>query len=268
MERTSASRGWRLALGLIVAMSVLGCARIDSGLAGVKWTWTGGTQPEVYGEGVHLMPPWNRMYIYDARTQDQVENLHVLASNGLSIGLEMSIRFRVVHGELAKLHATVGPGYYSKLVQPVVRSEAREVVARYTPEEIYSTKREELGDAMEEAVRGGLVGRGIEIEAVLVRNVELPEKIKNAIAEKLEEEQKAQKMKYTLARERKEAERKGIEAKGIADFQKIVSAGISDALLRWKGIEATQALAMSPNSKVVVIGAGKGGLPIILGGDQ
>ena len=142
------------------------------------------------------------------------------------------------------------------------------MVAHFTPEEIYSTKREQIGDGIETAVQKAMEGKHVLIEAILVRNVQLPDKITAAIAEKLQEEQLAQKMKYTLERERKEAERKGIEAAGIAEFQKIVSAGISDALLRWKGIEATQALASSDNTKVIVIGSGKSGLPIILGGQN
>ncbi|MFQ5513179.1 MAG: prohibitin family protein [Myxococcota bacterium] len=263
-QRTLKRRG--LLLALVVAAGGLGCVRIDSGLAGVKWTWSSGTQETVYGEGIHFLPPWNRMYIYDTRTQDQVEALHMLASNGLSVGMEMSIRYRVMTEQLPALHQQIGPGYYSKLIQPVVRSQSREVVARYKPEEIYSSKRKELADAIETAVKQALEGRHVLVDAVLIRNLDLPEKIKRAISEKLEEEQRAEKMRYTLDRERQEAERKRIEAKGIADFQKIVSAGISDALLRWKGIEATQALAESTNAKVVVIGSGKEGLPIILGG--
>ena len=257
-----------LAVVLLVALTGLGCVRVDSGHAGVKWTWTGGTENEVYGEGVHIMPPWNRMYIYITRTLDQVENLHILTSNGLSVGLETSIRYRVISSELPQLHQELGMDYYTKIIQPVVRSEAREVVAQYTPEQIYSTKRQEIGDAIQVAVESALEGKHVILEAVLIRDVELPDKIRAAISEKLEEEQKAQKMKWTLERERKEAERKGIEAQGIADFQKIVSAGISEALLKWKGIEATQALAQSPNAKVVVIGSGKEGLPIILGGTK
>ena len=255
-----------LAILILLAGTTLGCVRIDSGHAGVKWTWTSGTIDKVYVEGMHFMPPWNRMYIYVTRVQDQVEELHILASNGLSVGLEISTRFKVVPTELSKMHREIGQDYYTKIIQPLLRSQTREVVARYKPEEIYSTKRTEVNSVLTESMKQALRPLHIDLDAILIRNIALPEKITAAIAEKLEEEQKAQKMKYTLERERKEAERKSIEAKGIADFQKIVSAGISDALLRWKGIEATQALALSQNSKVVVIGAGKEGLPIILGG--
>lgn len=239
---------------------------IDSGYAGVKWSMFGGTQQRTYGEGVHLVPPWNRLVRYDVRTQDAKELLHVLSANGLSVSLETSIRYRPSIEELAALHSQIGPGYYEVILAPVVRSEARKVGGRYTPEEIYSSKREVVESEIMDEVRQTIDGKHIEIDAILIRDVDLPDNIKKAISEKLEEEQKALKMQFTLSRERQEAERKRIEAQGIADFQRIVAEGISEELLRWKGIEATENLAESNNSKVVVIGSGKEGLPIILGG--
>jgi regulator of protease activity HflC (stomatin/prohibitin superfamily) len=258
----------RVLLGLLGIAGFSGCVKsIDSGHAGVLWTMAGGTQPEVYGEGVHLIAPWNRLTPYDVRTQDRKEVLHVLTNNGLSVSLEASIRYRPVREELARLHAELGQDYFDVILAPVVRSEAREVGGRYAPEEIYSSKREVVEKEIVEAVKRAVVGKHIELEAILIRDVDLPENIKRAISEKLEEEQKALKMEFTLARERQEAERKRIEAQGIADFQKIVATGISPELLRWKGIEATEKLASSGNAKVVVIGSPKEGLPLILGGN-
>ncbi len=251
---------------MILAMATLGCARIDSGRAGILWKFLGGTQPEVYDEGVQIVAPWNRMYVYDIRTQDRKEDLVVLTSNGLSVALEASIRYRPIRAELSKLHTQIGPRYYDVILGPIVRSEARKVGGRYTPEEIYSTKREIVGESIYNEVKKMLEGKHVELEAILVRNVELPTNIKAAISEKLEEEQKALKMVFTLNREEKEADRKRIEAKGIADFQRVVSEGISLKLLRWKGIEATEKIASSPNAKVIVIGSGPDGLPLILGG--
>jgi regulator of protease activity HflC (stomatin/prohibitin superfamily) len=172
----------------------------------------------------------------------------------------------VIRSELSLLHTTVGPNYFDVILAPVIRSEARKVGGRYTPEEIYSTKRDAVEAEIFAEVESALEGRHVELEAILVRNVELPATIRTAITEKLEEEQKALKMEFTLNRESKEADRKRIEAQGIADFQNIVSEKLSESLLRWKGIEATEKLAVSPNAKVVVIGSGKDGLPIILGG--
>jgi regulator of protease activity HflC (stomatin/prohibitin superfamily) len=247
-------------------MLATGCVRIGSGQAGVLWTFFGGTQDEVYDEGVTIVPPWNRMYVYDIRTQDRKEDLHILTANGLSMELEASIRYRVRREELSKLHSTIGPNYFDVILAPVIRSEARKVGGRYTPEEIYSTKREAVEGEIFNEVEKALKGRHVELEAILVRNVDLPANIRTAITEKLEEEQKALKMEFTLNRERQEAERKRIEARGIADFQNIVSERLNEPLLRWKGIEATEKLALSQNSKVILIGSGKDGLPIILGG--
>ena len=253
-------------IALVAALMTVGCVRIDSGQAGVLWKMFGGTQPEVYGEGLQIIAPWNRMYVYSVRRQDVKERLHILASNGLSVELESSVRFRPDPLKLAKLHTEVGPRYYEVILGPILRSQAREVGGRYLPEEIYATKREELAAAIFEAVKGQLDDKDIILEAILIRDVQLPDNIKKAIAEKLEEEQKALKMQYVLQREEREAERKQIEAKGIAAFQKVVSEGISPALLKWKGIEATQHLATSPNTKIIVIGSGENSLPVILGG--
>jgi regulator of protease activity HflC (stomatin/prohibitin superfamily) len=263
-----ASLWWTLGGIVLLAFLFPACVRtIDSGRAGVVWKLFGGTQEGVLGEGVHLIAPWNRLTRYDVRTQDQKELLHVLTNNGLSVSLEASIRYRPVREELPRLHAEIGPGYFEVILAPVIRSEARKVGGRYVAEEIYSTRREVVEQEVFEETKRALTGKHIELEAILIRDVDLPDNIKRAISEKLEEEQKALKMQFTLNRERQEAERKRIEAAGIADFQKIVATGISAELLRWKGIEATEKLASSQNAKVVVIGAGKDGMPLILGSD-
>lgn len=257
----------KFAVAALAAALSFGCIRVDSGGAGVKWTWTGGTQPEVYGEGVHIIPPWNRMVVYDVRIQDRLESIKILTSNGLSVQLEVSIRFKPIIDEVARLHATIGPAYYDKILKPIVRSQIREVGGQYIPEEIYSTKRLLIGKEIFTGVESAVEGKHLTLEAILIRDVGLPDKLKRAIEDKLEEEQRAAKMTFVLERERREADRKRIEAKGIADFQKIVSAGITTHLLQWKGIEATEKLASSENAKVVVIGSGKTGLPLILGGN-
>lgn len=256
-----------VAIAIIAASVGVGCVRVDTGHRGVLFKWIGGTQTDqVYAEGVHLVAPWNRMYLYDVRVQDRLETVQILTSNGLSVGLEVSVRFSLRQSDLPQLQMDIGHGYYEKIVKPVLRSEIRKIVGNYTPEELYSTRRTEVEGSVFEEVKTQIEKRPIDVDAVLLRNVDLPPQLKEAIAEKLEEQQRALKMEFVLNRERQEAERKRIEAKGIADFQDIVSKGISENLLRWKGIEATEALSQSANAKVVVIGSGKDGLPLILGG--
>lgn len=250
----------------VLAAATIGCVRVESGGAGVLWTITGGTQEGVYGEGIHIVAPWNRMVVYDIRTQDRLEEMQMITNNGLSVGLEVSLRFRATSPDVWKLHSQIGPAYYDKILKPTLRAITRDIVGQYTPEQVYSTKRDEVANRIFEALQEAASKHHLAIEAVLIRNIVLPDKLREAISEKLEEEQRSLKMKFVLERERQEAERKRIEAQGIADFQKIVSKGINAQLLQWKGIEATEALAKSDNAKVVVIGSGKDGLPLILGG--
>ena len=265
---------------IVIALGCLsGCGKVDAGHGGVLWTAWSGTQQDSYAEGWYFVAPWNKMITYNVRLQDRAEELHVLANNGLSIRLETSVRFRVNLSTLPVLHQKVGQDYYDVLIAPSMRSASRKVVGRYAPEQIYSTKREEIEhetltaviDNLKNAIAKKLEGaelseQPIEIRAILVRNVDLPDKLKRAINDKLEEEQRSLKMKFTLTRELQEAERKEIEAKGIAKRNQIITASITDRLLSYEGIQATERLAKSQNAKTVVIGGGKGGLPLILGG--
>jgi regulator of protease activity HflC (stomatin/prohibitin superfamily) len=243
-----------------------GCAKVESGHLGVLWTAWSGTQEEVYPEGWYMVAPWNKLVIYNVRTQDHQEDLHTLASNGLGIRLETSVRYRPEGQKLASLHTTVGDEYYNVLIAPALRLVVRKVGGRYSPEEIYATKRQAVEQEIYTEVKELLKERPVVLEAIMVRNVDLPEQLKQAINEKLAEEQRALKMEFTLQKERQEAERKKIEAQGMSDANRILTESINDNLLRYRGLEATERLAGSPNSKVVVIGAGKDGLPLILGG--
>jgi regulator of protease activity HflC (stomatin/prohibitin superfamily) len=242
------------------------CPTVDSGNRGIVFKpLAGGTSKELLGEGMHFIPLWNHVIQYDTRVHEMKEQLVVLSSNGLSIRVDASLRFRPKTEELYELQTQIGQNYAEKLVAPVVRSEARKVFGRYQPEEIYSTKREEIERQIYDEVLKALEGKHVIVEAILVRDVELPEAIKNAISDKLGEEQRAQKMRFTLDRERQEAQRKQIEAEGIAKYQSIVRQGLTPEYLQYKGIEATSHLAESSNAKVVIVGSGKSGLPIILG---
>jgi len=245
------------------------CPTVDSGHRGIVFkTLGGGTSKEVLGEGTHFIPIWNFVIPYDTRVHEMKEQLIVLTSNGLTLRVDASVRYRPKVDELFELQTQIGQDYDQKVIGPVVRSEARKVFGRYQPEEIYSTKREEIERQIYEEVLRALEGKHVIVEAVLVRDVDLPETIKTAIADKLAEEQRVQKMRFTLDRERQEAQRKLIEADGIAKYQTIVRQGLTQEYLQFKGIEATARLAESQNSKLVIVGAGKSGLPVILGGER
>ena len=245
------------------------CPVVDSGHRGIVFkSLGGGTSKEVLSEGLHVMPIWNSLIAYDTRVHEMKEQLAVISSNGLTMVVDASIRYRPKVEELFELQTKIGPDYDQKLIAPVVRSEARKVFGRYQPEEIYSTRREEIERQIHDEVLKALEGKHVVVEAVLVRDVGLPEAIKTAIADKLAEEQRSQKMRFTLDKERQEATRKKVEAEGIATYQSIVRQGLTAEYLQWKGIEATQQLAASPNTKIIVVGGGKSGLPVILQTDK
>ena len=244
------------------------CPTVDSGHRGIVFkTLGGGTSQELVGEGLHVMPIWNYVITYDTRVHEMKEQLVVLSSNGLTLRVDASVRFRPIVEELYQLQTQIGPDYDQKLVAPIVRSEARKVFGRYQPEEIYSTKREEIERQIYDEVTKALAGKHVIVEAVLVRDVDLPENIKVAIQDKLAEEQASQKMQFTLSKERQEAQRKQIEAEGIAKYQSIVRQGLTPEYLQYKGIEATMELAKSQNAKMVIIGNPKNGLPMVLQGN-
>jgi regulator of protease activity HflC (stomatin/prohibitin superfamily) len=242
---------------------------IQAGERGIIFRpFTGGLDREtIYQEGFQLVAPWNTMFIYDVRLQEVSEEMDVLASNGLSIQMDLSFRYRPIDKDLGRLHDEIGVNYLDKLVKPELRSAVRKVIGKYKPEELYSTQRTKIQDEIEEYMKDALGPRYIASDAVLIRSIQLPAKISEAIEMKLRQEQEALQYEFRLQQASKEAERKAIEAKGIAERQRIISQGLTPQYLKFLGIEATQKLAESTNSKVVIIGDGKtGGLPIILGG--
>jgi len=241
---------------------------IGSGRAGVLFKTFGGgvvTDKPPLGEGFHIIAPWNDVIVYNVKQQEILEKMSVLSSNGLDIKLEATVWFEPNYNKLGFLHQKRGTNYVNDVIKPAIRSAARSVVGRYTPEQIYSSKRDAIQKEIFEETKIILDNQYIKLNDVLVRDVSLPLTIKTAIERKLKQEQESLEYEFRIVKERKEAERKRIEAKGIKDFQDIVSNGISEKLLKWKGIEATLDLAKSPNAKVVIIGSGKEGMPIILG---
>ncbi len=256
-------------IGLVALMIISGLmtTTIPSGYAGVKYTVFGGTDlDKTYGEGLKVYPPWAKIIRYDLRVQEQLEALQALSSNGLSIEMDVSIRWRPDASTLPQLHTEYGVDYSRKLVQPELRSAVREIVGQYTPEQLYSSKRTELQESIFARVRDAVSPQYVAVDAVLIRDVTLPTEIKTAIEDKLKEEQEAERYEFTIQKESLEAQRKKIEATGQAEYQRIITESLSPEFLRFKGIEATQELANSPNSKTVIVGSGQDGLPLILGG--
>ena len=268
VQRAAIRLGILAVVFLFVVTLAGGCmtTSIGSGEGAVKYSVFGGTDLErQYGEGLQVHAPWVDLIKYSVRVQEQLEEITALSSNGLSIGMDASIRWRPKADFLPQLHTTYGTDYFRKLVQPELRSAVREVVGQYTPEELYSTRRTELQNQIFEQVRSAADGEYVAVEAILIRDIQLPQQIQTAIENKLKEEQEAERYEFTLQKEELEAQRKEIEARGQAEFQRIITASLSDQFLRYQGIEATKQLAQSPNSKVVVVGSGDDGLPIILG---
>ncbi len=215
--------------------------------------------------GINAVNPLARVHKFSVQTREHKEVMQVLSREGLTIGLEISVLYRLNPDSAASVYKTIAGGDFENIVLiPQFRSISRSVTASFQASALYSTERERLGLAVLDELARTVAVRGILIESTPLRNVALPSQLTEAIEQKQRADQESQRMEFILLKERQEADRKRIEAKGIADFQTIVAAGISEQLLRWKGIEATEKLSSSPNTKVVIVGAGKDGLPIIL----
>jgi regulator of protease activity HflC (stomatin/prohibitin superfamily) len=261
---------------------------VPSGQVGVLWKRFGGgtvlDPRKLKNEGFNLILPWNQVFLYDLRLQSFTESYNAISSDGVSLAATIVVRFRLQRDSVPVLHQAIGPNYVQVLVQPGIGSLTRQVIAEYTAEQAYSTARQEIQDKIRSLVEERLSQKMMEhageegeesysvsmstifiLYDVLVTGIELPAAIVAAINRKTEQYYIAEEYKFRVEREKRESERKKIEAEGIRDFQQTVSQGISESYLRWRGIEATLQLSQSTNAKVVVIGSGKDGLPIILG---
>lgn len=258
-----------IAIGILILILISSSSfiTIKPGERGVIFRkFTSGLDKEhIFQPGFHVIAPWNEMYVYNVKEQNSEEGMDVLDKNGLSINMDVSIRFNPKYERIGYLHEQFGVDYIRQLIIPEARSTVRRVAGRYTAEEIYSTKRSELESAIITETMEVLGANEIEMKALLIRSINLPEQIKVAIENKLKQEQEALAYQYKLEREKSEAERKRIAAEGEARANKIINSSLTTALLKMRGIEATIKLSESPNSKVVVIGSGKDGMPLILG---
>ena len=275
-------------IGFIIAPNVI--VTIPTGQVGVLWKrFRGGTQLDprlLKEEGLRVLLPWDKLFLYDLKLQTTTDSYNAISKDGVNLSVNLNIRFRLKHDAIPQLHQVIGPDYIAHLVRPEIGNRTREIIAEYTAEEVYSTKRQEVQKRIRthtEAMLGqSMVQRSVEeseygehyrialhamlnLYDTLVLGLELPPSVVAAINRKVEQYYLVQEYAFRVDREKKESERKRIEAEGISAFQQIVSQGISDSYVRWRGIEATLQLAQSPNSKIVVIGGGKDGLPIILG---
>lgn len=242
---------------------------IPAGTVGVV-DFFGTVNPRARTAGINVVNPLANVVKMTIKTQELREEMRVPSKEGLTVGLEASLIYRLDGTMAPEVYKTLGreADYVRKILLPNFRSVVRGITAQYEAKALYTDMREEVAQNIQEQLNSSTSTRGILVESTPLRQVLLPSDLSAAIEEKLKAEQESQRMEFVLARERQEADRKRIEAQGIADFQKIVAEGISDQLLQWKGIEATEKLAASPNAKVVVIGSGEDGLPIILGGQN
>ncbi|HYA06324.1 MAG TPA: prohibitin family protein [Xanthobacteraceae bacterium] len=276
---------------------------VQSGRVGVLWKrfngidlyclcWVGrGTvldPREIRDEGLHIIWPWDKLYLYDLRLQSSTQTYNAISKDGVSVTAQISVRYQLLHNSVAVLHKFIGPDYLTSVVSPELGSQARQVISQYTAEEVYTSReiiQKQIRDNAQKSLAANLnklvqpeameqpdprhyndfLQNSVQILDTLVLSIELPPDIVAAINRQTEQYYMIQEYKFRVQREAEETKRKQIEADGIAAFQKTVSQGISESYLRWRGIEATLQLALSANTKIVVIGSGKDGLPIILG---
>ena len=275
-----------VAVGLLLLVTA-SVVIIPAGHVGVQVLF-GKVKETPLTEGIQLINPFVTVQEMSVRTEvytmsatsdeGQVKGddaIQALSADGLSMPLDITVVFRLVGSDAPRVYRDIGADFVEKIIRPSARTAVREAIAGFTAQEAYSTKREALPikmqDLLTQRVKTLLEQRetfkgatGVVVEQVMLRKIQLPDKVKNAIEAKLEAAQQSEQMQFVLEKERQEADRKRIEAKGVSDFQTIVSQSINANLLQWKGIEATEALAKSQNAKIVVIGAGKNGLPVIL----
>jgi regulator of protease activity HflC (stomatin/prohibitin superfamily) len=256
------------------------------------WCWVGrGTvldPRELREEGLHIIWPWDKLFLYDLRLQSTTQSINAISKDGVSVHAQISVRYQLLHNAVAVLHKFIGPNYLATVVTPEIGSQARQVISQYTAQEVYTSRdviQKQIRDNSQKSLEANLnklvqpeameqpdpkhyndfLQDAIQILDTLVLSIDLPAEIVAAINRQTEQYYMIQEYKFRVAREAEESKRKQIEADGIAAFQRTVSQGISDSYLRWRGIEATLELAQSSNAKIVVIGTGKDGLPIILG---
>jgi regulator of protease activity HflC (stomatin/prohibitin superfamily) len=256
--------GIGIAVLLLVILLFSSVTRVGTGHVGVL-TLFGRVTGETLGEGIHLINPLKTNNELSIQTQTKKEEANVPSSEGLMISLDTSLIYHLNPDRAAEVFQKIGADYENLVIEPMLRAAIREATASHTANALYTGEREMVAKQIYDQLTSELSKRGLTVENVLLRDIQLPATLKAAIEAKQQAEQESLAMNFRLQKETQEAQRKRIEAAGVRDFQQIVAQGITPSLLEWKGIEATENLAKSPNSKVVVIGNNKNGLPLILG---
>lgn len=264
--------GPRVLTGFIIAGLLIGIATrlfviIDAGTVGVVDFW-GKVSSTPLEAGVNMRNPLADIHSFSIKTMELKEDVDTPSKEGLITHLEVSIWYKVIPDKAPEIYRTIGVAYEDIILKPLIRSVLRSVTAEYEAKALYTAGREAIVAEIFRMAEPVAKEKGMAIDKVLLRAVKLPQLVAEAVERKLQAEQQSEQMKFVLDKERQEADRKRIEAQGIADFQKIVTQGITPSLLEWKGIEATEKLAASSNTKVVIIGNPKNGLPLILEGQK
>jgi regulator of protease activity HflC (stomatin/prohibitin superfamily) len=250
-------------VALVIILLMASTTSIPTGNVGVL-TLFGRVTGETLPEGIHLVNPLKSVQKLSVQTQSLKESANVPSNEGLILALDTSLLFRLDKDKAAEVYQKIGENYAEKIVEPTLRAAIRASTSAHSANALYTNARELVQLQIQDELRAQLAPRGVIVENVLLRDVQLPAMLKGSIEAKQQAEQDALRMSFILQKEKQEAERKRIEAQGIADFQKIVATGISAQLLEWKGIEATEKLAASSNAKIVIIGNPKNGLPLVL----
>jgi prohibitin 1 len=265
VAKTGMPEGIRvLAIAVLVLVALSSCITVvPAGNVGVV-DFFGTVSEHTLKSGINLINPFSRIIKFSIKTQETKEVMDVPSKEGMNIKLEVSVLYHLDPEKAAEVYKTVGENYEEIILIPQFRSVARGVTASFEAKALYTSEREMVSNLIKKDLEKIVSPRGVIVESIPMRRIGLPEGLSKSIEEKLQADQESQRMQFVLQKEKQEAERKKIEAQGISDFQNIVTRGISEPLLRWKGIEATEKLANSPNTKVIIIGAGKDGLPLIL----
>ena len=269
--------GKKISIVLVALGIMTSCVKqIDAGEIGVKILF-GSIQKEVMLSGLHFINPLLDVKKMDVKTQNYTmsgvhdegdkagdDAIKVLTSDGLEVTIDLTVLFRLVSNEAPRLLGETGADYRDKIVRPITRTKIRDNAVYYQAVDLFGSKRDEFQQRIYKTIEDDFKKRGLMLEQLLVRNITLPNSVKASIESKINAEQDAKKMEFVLQKEKQEAERKRVEAQGIADYQKIINTGLSDQQLQYEQIKAMQALALSPNAKVIVMG--KGNSPLIIDG--